>query len=207
MKALSFIAATIALCSFCGDAMAQKATASTASQSRSRASNVTIIEGAALAGPAGAVGAAAASSSGLGFNQPQLVMNSTNTSAPGTFNDCGVSDAFAIWLISWSGASEAKRCVLQRLAQLHLTMGEPTMARELLCGIDYVSAADKSSGRNACPDQRAAETKRLAGQPVSQPVAIQPVQQAPVGREVCLNAAGREVPAGTPGASCGFVGS
>lgn len=168
MKALSFIAATIALCSFCGDAMAQKATASTASQARARASNVTIIEGAGAVGAgaaaAGPVGAAAAAATATGFFNPQWILGqTTNASAPGTFNDCGVSQGFVLGPASWTDADESPDCKRERLARLMLANGNTKMATELLCGIKFVNEADKSTGQNACPKQRA-EIAKAAGQ-------------------------------------------
>lgn len=169
MKALSFIAATIALCSFCGDAMAQKATASTASQSRSRASNVTIIEGvgtgaAAGAAAAGPVGAAAAAATATGFFNPQWILGqTTNASAPGTFNDCGVSEGFVLGPASYTSGSESENCVRERLARLFIAGGNQQMATELLCGIKFVNEADKTTAANACPKQRA-EIAKAAGQ-------------------------------------------
>lgn len=173
MKALSFIAATIALWSFCGDANAQQTRAKAAadSSSRSRASNVTIIEGAGIGAGAGAgaaaagpVGAAAAAATATGFFNPQWILGqTTNASAPGTFNDCGVSQGFVLGPASWTDADESPDCKRERLARLMLANGNTAMATELLCGIKFVNEADKSTGQNACPKQRA-EIAKAAGQ-------------------------------------------
>jgi hypothetical protein len=187
MKIVSLLAATALLWSLCGEASAaDRARANAGAQSGST-SAVILEQGAIMMGAPGAGGAAAAAASSTGFFNPQWILGqTTNTAAPSTFNACGVSVGVAVGPVSYSDSSESSDCVAQRLAELFLAQGNPTMATEMLCRIKAVDEADRTSHSNRCPKQRAAMAK-------AQPAAAVPVAAvAPVvvqNRLQCIRAA------------------
>lgn len=137
-----------------------------------------VIVGGATGGVPGA--AAAAASSGNSWNQPQLVMNSTSSSAPSTFNECGVSVNVNAWLFSYGESTEGVDCVAQRQAQAAMTLfQDPVMAMEVMCSSPVWNKADRTSGRNRCPEQRAAMAKQQAQQVSAAPAPVT-VAAAPV---------------------------
>lgn len=155
---------------------AQKAKASNTSNTTSGAvaGAEAIVPGALGGVPGGGAGAAAAASATAGFNQPQLIMNSTNAPSTGTFNDCGVAWSGAIWLISASSTSESKECVAQREAIFAASiLGDKALAFERMCDNEmFRKAAARRQGQQCAAtveEQRIADSKR------PQPTVVQPV--------------------------------
>lgn len=134
-------------------------------------------------------------------------------------NPCTLAVSGAVSVIGWGAAAGGtfvdEDCAnRQKIAMVH-NAGYSAEAREMMCDDKKFYAAAKTVGRPCAvrtqfepPPAQAAPLPpaRPAGAPVavpSQPMVIAaPVQP---GRMVCLNMAGREVPQGTPGASCGLV--
>lgn len=114
---------------------------------------------------------------------------------------------------SWLGAGlaagvswESMSCERRQTAALLWNMGTPdsrAAAKEVVCVTPEVRAAFARSGSPCIGDGQTVQAQPVQQQQLA-PMSVAP---APAGREVCLNRQGREVPAGTPGSSCGFVGS
>lgn len=154
MKAI-LIAMTLVL-GCMGGAFAQgknKTSNGASAQTRNTVDVTSIMIGGATGGPAGAAVAA----TGGGWYQPQLLMTTTATAAPSTFNECGVSVGFALWLASYSESSEGIDCVAQRQAQFAAQVfGDAEMAYESMCHSPKWTESDKTLGRNRCPKNRVA---------------------------------------------------
>jgi hypothetical protein len=121
---------------------------------------------------------------------------------------------------SWLGAGvaagmswESMQCERRQTAALLWNMGTPeskAAAKEIVCNSPEIRAAYAAVGAPCAVDMaRVAQSTGPAGpmQPVQQQAPAPQRVAAPVqqGRLVCLNVMGREVPAGTPGASCGLI--
>lgn len=122
--------------------------------------------------PGGASGAAAAAASAGGFNQPQLIMNSTNAPSTSTFNDCGIAWSGALWLVSMSMTNESKECVAQREAIFAANvLGMKDVAFERMCdNAGFRASVARTNG----PQCAATIAERNKNAP---PVAVAPVAQ------------------------------
>lgn len=175
-----------------------KNTTSSGAVAGAEAVGAIFMPGAIGGGGAGAGAAAAAASATTGWNQPQLIMNSTNAPSTGTFNDCGIAWSGAIWLVSASSTSESKECVAQREAIFAASiLGDKALAFERMCDNEnFRKAAARRSG------QQCAAT--VAEQEKNRPVTVASIAPTPVvaagSTPQCFNAAGQPVPIGQPGA-------
>lgn len=202
MKPIIFAAVAALALGMAGPSFAQKATSKNTTSSGAVAGAEAvgaIFMPGAIGGGTGAGAASAAASATGGWNQPQMIMNSTNAPSTGTFNDCGIAWSGALWLISFSQTSESKECVAQREAIFAAThLNRPDVAMERMCDNEgFRKAVARTSGVQCSAtvaEQRAAEAR--APRPV-QTVSAQPI--TPVGPQ-CFNAAGQPVPIGQTGA-------
>lgn len=169
MKYLLILAA--ALLAISGTANAQSAKGTANAGATSRASNLTIVNGTnPTMGAVQGAGSAAASATTGGFFNPQWVLGQTTaSSAASTFNDCGASWKITLGPADFGQAFEAERCVRQRLGQEYIKQGNVQLANEIMCGIDYVAEADRTSQQNRCPVNRA-KVQTAAVTPTPQPV-------------------------------------
>jgi hypothetical protein len=203
-----FISVAIATFLILGSVAAQAQSKSTSS-TKSAASAVadvaavgTIIMPGAISG-VGAGAAASAASSGLGFNQPQLIMSTAGAPSTSTFNECGIAFSGGLWVLTFSYTGESKSCVAQRQALLALQMGQGNMAFELMCDVDtWKGAAERTASKGLpgpeCQSTQVARAKMqpqtVSAAPVATPAPVRMVDMTNVPEaERCYNADGRVV--------------
>jgi hypothetical protein len=148
--------AAVAAILLLGSAAAQAQTsASSSTNASSGAMAATILAPGAIAGTTiiqGAGGyAAGAAASGLGWNQPQLIMGTASAPSTSTFNDCGVSFSGGLWLLSMSRTSESEDCKAQRQAIFAAThLKSLPIAFESMCAIKTFREAVARTNEPQC---------------------------------------------------------
>lgn len=163
---------------------------------------------------------------GLTFNQGNNSPSTVNN--PGSPSDVIVRSAPTVYVpnivtgnvcalgasagASWLGAGvaagmswESMQCERRQTAALLWNMGTPesrAAAKAVVCNSPEIRAAYYATGAPCPSDVQTVQAQPVQMQPVP---AAMPMRTPPPGREVCLNRNGVEVPAGTPGASCGQI--
>lgn len=176
------------------------------------------------AGPAGANGTNGAGSGGSStpggstgqpyYGQSDITVRTTPTVyAPPVSggNPCTLAVSGGVSVIGWGAAAGGtfvdKDCAdRQKIAMIH-NAGYAKAARELMCNDQATYLAFRGS-ETPCNPRPQFDGTPAAGpgpqpQPITRTTSAQPFQ--PAGRFACMDARGREVASGTPGASCGYI--
>jgi hypothetical protein len=137
-------------------------------------------------------------------------------------NPCTLAVSGGVSVIGWGAAAGGtfvdQDCANRQKIAMVWNSGLKDIAFELMCNDrDTYNAAKSTAAGPRCAFRQQFEAPGAVQQPVVQPQPVplgpQPTVQRttstqpfqPSGRFACMNAMGREVPSGTPGASCGYI--
>jgi len=169
--------------------------------------------------PAGANGANGSNGGGSGpsnnnpfYSQSDITVRTTPTVyAPPVSggNPCTLAVSGGVSVIGWGAAAGGtfvdEDCAnRQKIAMIHNT-GYAAAARELMCNdkATYLAFRGTATPCAARPQFDGPAPVQQQPVPVQRTTSTQPFQ--PAGRFACMDARGREVASGTPGASCGYI--